>query len=715
MLSIVLVLFLCLVIAGLIHLIQRYRDNAKALAESQSLFKGVFDQSNQYIALLCASGTVVSANEAFQRLYPMMNRFRVSPIWSWKEWVNGDELRDEVNNIPERGTRRFELRVINQLGAQVILDVALKRIETQEDELPQVLFEARDITQRKQTEQKLQRSEAEYRMLYDQQPVMLMTVDRQSRIQSINECVTEWLGYSKRELLGHKVTDFYRDEASSPYELVSLRSQSDDKIWRREICYVNMYNEEIWIRESIRTTQIKSQLMLVGEDITEHRRMESMLRHQALRDPLTDLYNRNHFERILTEKLRSVSEEGATHTLFYIDLDQFRVINDTLGHEAGDSALKFTAGKLLNLLPEGAVIARLGGDEFAIINSECDEECALEIGEKILNELNQAELHWNRVRMSLACSIGIRVLDRSVSSPQQAHAQADTACYAAKDKGRARLHVYRQDDEEVLRREREMAFVNQIHAAVAEDRFEIYAQPIMPVAGVDHDRLYFEVLVRLRGADGQMVPNGQFIPAAERYNIAHLIDTTVVRKTLQWFEDNPACVEQIGMISINLSGNSMANDAFVEFLVTSIKNSNVPSECLCLEVTETAAISNMSDAIKVLTALKNLGCSIALDDFGSGLSSFGYLRELPIDLVKIDGQFVCGIHKDDTDYMIVRAIQDLAHQMGKKTVAEFVENEEILHRLEQLGVDYAQGYHLGRPQPMSSLLAVACDEAEVTA
>ncbi|ODA33478.1 diguanylate cyclase [Veronia pacifica] len=710
--SVLLVLFLCLVIAGLIYLIQQYRHNAKALAESQALFKGVFDQSNQFIALLAEDGVVISANEAFYCLYPMWNRFKTSPIWTWKEWLNADELKKEIVAIKDTGTRRFEVRILSQLDTEVILDVALKSVEAPDDNRHQVLFEARDITQRKLTEQKLQRSEAEYRMLYDQQPVMLLTIDRQSRIQSINECVTEWLGYAKRELLGHKVTDFYRDEVSSPYELVTKRSQSGDKIWRREICYVNCYDEEIWIRESIRTTQVKSQLLLVGEDITNHRRMESMLRHQALRDPLTDLYNRNHFERILTEKLRSVNEEGLTHALFYIDLDQFRVINDTLGHEAGDKALKFTARKLLSLLPDEAIVARLGGDEFAIICSDCDDQEALEIGHHVLEQLNETELYWNRVRMSLACSIGVRLLDRSVSSPQQAHAQADTACYAAKDKGRARLHVYRQDDEEVLRREREMAFVNQIHSALSEDRFEIYAQPIVPVADNRNGKMYFEILVRLRDEHGDMVPNGLFIPAAERYNIAHLIDAEVVRKTLRWFQENPEYVERIGMISLNLSGRSMVNDGFVSLLMSSIKSSVIPSENLCFEVTETAAISNMSDAIEVLTSLKALGCSIALDDFGSGLSSFGYLRQLPIDLVKIDGQFVCGIDEDETDFLIVKAIQELAHQMGKKTVAEFVESREILSRLETLGVDYAQGYHLGRPQPMVSLVKSAFPEIE---
>ncbi|WP_394213095.1 EAL domain-containing protein [Enterovibrio calviensis] len=693
-----------LIIAGLAKQMNKQKKGERELAQSRALFKGVFDQSHQYIALLDYQGRVVSANGAFQRIFPQWETRESMPLWHWSDWLSGDRLKLHIESLIEGQTSRFEACLLSEQQNEVILDVALKALPDHSDADAQILFEARDVSQRKLAEQKLQRSEVEYRMLYEQQPVMLLTIDHQSRIQSVNQCATEWLGFSKRHMLGHKVTDFYADDSPPPRSLLGSSNRQRFGIWRRETRYRTSDGQERWIRESVRSTQVQSQLLLVGEDITENRRMEQQLRYQAQHDFLTGLLNRSHFEMCLVDALNSASDERFTHAMFYIDLDQFRVINDTVGHEAGDEALKQTAQALRELLPTGATLARLGGDEFAVICYQCDEEQALAQGKQILDSLSEMDFYWNNSRLALSCSVGIRMLDKTAGTPQQVHAQADTACFAAKHDGRSRVHLYRPDDEELRRHEREMAFVNKIHAALAEDRLEVYAQPIVSVSSKLREKLYFEVLVRMRDREGNYVAPGLFIPAAERYNMAHLIDKRVIEKTLGWFERNPEYVNEIAMISINLSGRSMSDEGFIAFLLDALNSSNVPSSSICLEITETAAIGNLTDAIELFTKLKQLGCTIALDDFGSGLSSFGYLKRLPVDIIKIDGQFVRDIAEDETDYAMVRAIHELATQMGKKTVAEFVENEAILTRLKSLGVDYAQGYHFSMPKPMELLI-----------
>ena len=702
-----LVLLSMLIIFGTKRQIKFQRRTQRKMAQNKSMYEAVFVQSHQVIALLDDRGRVVSTNEAFRRLFPQWQTRNFLPLQRWPEWVNQDRLKMHINNLVEGQSSHFEISLLSEFQHELHLDVAIKALPNHSRAKGQLLFEAREITQRKIAEQKLQRSELEYRMLYEHQPVILMTLDHQSRIQSVNQSACDWLNLSKQELLGHRVSDFYDETTLSPQQLLE---QAGGDIARREIKYHGK-DLSIWIRETIRSTPVKSQCLLVGEDISEQRRMEKQLRFQAEHDCLTGLFNRTRFEQQLDTALNDARLHQVTHALFYIDLDQFRVINDTMGHTAGDEALKQVASQLKAVLPSDAILARISGDEFAIICFQCDEQQAQILGQQILSQIIGMDFYWKNQRLLLSCAIGVRMLDDKYCLPQQAHTQANTACFAAKQEGSGRMQFYRFEDQELKRHEREMHFVNQIHNALEEDRIEVFAQPIVPVSAFQSDKLYFEVLVRMRGQDGQTISPGDFIPAAERYNLAHLIDRRMVEKTLHWFEQYPQQLCKIGMISINLSGRSMSDQDFIEFLLARLNKTSVPCEIICLEITETAAIGNLTDAIAFCQQLKSLGCTIALDDFGSGLSSFGYLKNLPVDIIKIDGQFVRDIVEDETDFAMVRAIHQLASQMGKKTVAEFVENQQILDRLEQLGVDYAQGYFFSTPKPLGVLMEQSILEA----
>ncbi|WP_254659671.1 ABC transporter substrate binding protein [Salinivibrio sp. SS2] len=678
--------------------VRQLRRSESALMRHRAMLKGVFDQSNQFIALLDGNGILLSGNSSFNQLVDVTRQYQARPLWFWPIWRNPARLESHLKLTETTQPRRFEL-CLSEAHREVILDVAVKSFPGEAGQ-PRILFEARDITQRKHTEEKLQRSEIEYRMLYEQQPVILLTVDQQARIQSINQYAAELFGYNKSSLLGHKITELYAEQHEPPHRMVRRPQDNDEQLWRREIPYRSKKGQTLWVRETVRAMHTQAQILVVGEDITAHREMESQLMYQAHHDYLTGLYNRSYFEQKLADALVQAREDDQCHAMFYIDMDQFKLINDTAGHEAGDEALKQVALIVSHHLPSGAVLSRLGGDEFGVLVYHCDATRAVSWGKSLLAALARSEFFWHDSRMRLECSLGIRLLDRTAGSPQQVHAQADTACYAAKDEGRNRLHLYHPDDEELKRREQEMAYVSHIHEAIAADRFEVYAQRIVNISGAPQRKLYMEVLVRIRDTQGGWISPGLFIPAAERYNMAHQLDTVVVKKTLAWFAAHPDQVDKLGMVSINLSGRSIAQKEFVQFLVHAIKDSVIPSRRICLEITETAAISNMTSAMDLFSRLKALGCFIALDDFGAGISSFGYLKRLPVDIVKIDGQFVRDIAKDDTDFAMVKAINDLAKQMGKKTVAEFVENSEILEKLRLLGVDYAQGYHFSVPAPL---------------
>ncbi|KHT61809.1 diguanylate phosphodiesterase [Photobacterium gaetbulicola] len=701
------------VIALLVMMIRRLRKGEQRLQQSRALFEGVFDQSFQFIGIFDRSGMLVSGNLA---LHELVGRAVVKydrPLWRWFCWSPEAALKLSRAVAQARSQPvRMEIDIQSQEDGSRMLDIVIKRMPADQSGEVQLLLEARDVTARHQMEEKLREREASYRLLYEQQPVMLLTVDRQSRIQSVNQFAADLLGYSKRDLLGHKIASFYDGDEPVPQCYISSALDSaGHRVWRRQLRYCCADGRTVWIRETIRQAQNR-QLLVVGEDISSTRELEEQLAYQACHDYLTDLYNRNHFEQSLEKALAESRERQAQHAMLYIDLDQFKIINDTAGHEAGDEALKQVALMLQEITPARAVLARLGGDEFAVILTDCQLAEAVAFGREILQLLEASEFYWQTARFSFSASIGLRMIDETAGSTQQVHAQADTACYAAKDEGRNRLHVYHPDDEELRRRELEMECVSLLRRALSEQRLELYAQPIAPLCSSSQGH-HYEILVRIRNDDGEMISPGLFMPAAERYNLAHRIDRYVVCAVIDWLEANPGAVDALDMCAVNLSGQSIGDRDFVHFLQDKIRHSSIPAHKLCLEITETAAIGNMSEAIRSFTLLKELGCRISLDDFGSGLSSFGYLKRMPVDIIKIDGMFVRDIADDEVDFAMVKAINELAKKMGKQTVAEFVENEAILAKLGELGVDYAQGYLFGRPQPLPQLVAQLSPSEEV--
>ncbi len=440
--------------------------------------------------------------------------------------------------------------------------------------------------------------------------------------------------------------------------------------------------------------------------------------YQASHDELTGLINRREFERHLEYLIELATSDECEHALFYMDLDQFKIINDTCGHLAGDEFLRQLAVIMKAKLRKTDVLARLGGDEFGILLMDCPLDKAADIGEALRSAVEHFHFFWEGRTFTAGISIGIVSVKSNGMNPAMALSTADTACYMAKEAGRNRVHTATIDDQEIIRHRGEVKLVTRIKEALEQDRFCLYYQPVVPTGQVQALAGRVEILVRMIAPDDSLVQPGSFIPSAERYNLMTDIDRWVVMHALGWLEAQLP-VGDPPVFMINLSGQSLSDKQLLSDIVDRLYVSTVKPAQLCFEITETAAVSNLSSATEFMETLKALGCQFALDDFGSGLSSFTYLKRLPVDYLKIDGSFVREIVNDPISSAMVKSINDIGHVMGKLTIAEFVEDAAILEEVKSLGIDFAQGYGIARPKPLDdlrlidsspTLLRAACDK-----
>ena len=449
-----------------------------------------------------------------------------------------------------------------------------------------------------------------------------------------------------------------------------------------------------------------SGVVLVFHDVSELRSLAHMTYH-ATHDSLTGLINRREFEKRVNQALDYARYREKRYALCYLDLDNFKVVNDTCGHVAGDELLKQLTLTLRVVLREGDTLSRIGGDEFGILFSGCSIASARRLAEKIRRQVEDFRFVWEDKSFRVGASIGLVPVTAESGTISDVLSAGDSACYVAKENGRNRIHVYKTTDAAMLERRGQIQWVQRIHEMLEKDRFRLYFQaiaPIGPIAG-EHNKLHGEVLVRMLDDDGSLIGPDAFIPAAERYSLMGAIDFWVVKNTLETLSRDIDYVQnRVSACSINLSGQSLSDDRFTSSLAKMIEDMDIPPELLCFEITETAVISNLSNATRLIDTLRAMGCQFALDDFGVGLSSFGYLKSLAVDYLKLDGCFIKNMTRDSTDYAMVHAINYVGQTLRIKTIAEFVENRETLEALREIGVDYAQGYGIAKPLPLEDAL-----------
>ncbi len=545
----------------------------------------------------------------------------------------------------------------------------------------------------------------------------VIATDEHGRIEYLNPVAERLTGWPLAEAAGRALAQVFRvvDETSrqpavDPAAALLAqqpRAEARDPRLQESSILVARDGREIYVSDSAapirdNTGRIRG-VVLVFHDISEQRELAREMSYRASHDALTGLPNRPEFDSCLQRELASAHDTGAVHTLLYIDLDQFKIVNDACGHSVGDELLRQIAALLRRCVRTGDTLARLGGDEFGVILSHCEAEPAHDIAQSICEQIDAFRFVHEGRRYRIGSSIGIVPLDRRWPSAAAILQAADVACYTAKELGRNRVHAYADSEGAALASQGLMRWATRLQEAIEENRFVLFCQRIAalrPDAGAAH----YEILVRMIDEHGALVLPGAFMPAAERYQLVGRIDRWVLHNVLDWLREHDASLDAVGMLAINLSGHSIGDRGFHRYAEDILRESGVDGRRICFEVTETATIANMGDATRFFAAMRALGCRFALDDFGSGLSSFGYLKTLPVDFLKIDGQFVRDAHADALDQATVRCIRDLARVVGKQTIAEWVESAEVLALMRAMDIDFAQGYAVHRPEPIDAIL-----------
>jgi diguanylate cyclase (GGDEF)-like protein/PAS domain S-box-containing protein len=542
----------------------------------------------------------------------------------------------------------------------------------------------------------------------------VITTDICGKVTYLNPVAETMTGWASVEARGHPLQEVFKilhpqteENTLNPIELI-LQNKTHGGLALHTVL-IQRSGSTFYIEDSatpLRDPQGKIiGAVLIFHDVTQAREMAAQMTFQASHDALTGLIDRREFEKRLLLALLSGKQDSKQHTLLYLDIDHFKIVNDTGGHIAGDELLKKITSILQGQLRTNDTLARVGGDEFGLLLEGCPTQPALRVAELLRQSVQEFNFIWKEKVFHLGISIGLVTFGNGSETLPDILQMADAACYLAKDKGRNRVQIYTAEDARLAQRSGEMGWVGRIQKALNEERFVLYTQKISPLANNCDEGEHYEMLLRMQDEDGTLVPPMTFIPAAERYGLMPQLDRWVITTAFTQYERRHPPGKARGTCAINLSGASICDENFYEFVVAQLDRYKVPPDGVCFEITETSAIANLAQATVLVGRLKELGCRFSLDDFGSGMSSFAYLKHLPVDYLKIDGGFVKDMVDDPIDHAMVEAINHIGHVMHIKTIAEFVENDAILNALEKIGVDYAQGYGIEKPRLSELLLS----------
>jgi len=575
-----------------------------------------------------------------------------------------------------------------------------------------ILLALQDITKRKQTEQALYQEKEQALVTLQSIGEAVITMDKDGYIQYLNpiaERLTDWQQSLAKgqpiDMVVKLVNEISSEHTLNPIALCLHRQETININDNLALISRNGHQYSIELTTAIIRDESDnvSGLVLAFKDVSNQRRLSQELSYQATHDVLTGLVNRREFEDRLSRAIKASSETINHHVLCYLDLDQFKIVNDTAGHRAGDELLKQISQLIKENIRSRDTLARIGGDEFGLILENCPLDKANDIVETLIDELRSYRFVWQDDIFTVGLSVGIAPITEDISSSEHLLSRADLACYTAKEQGRNRSHIFDDSNGEPAQKYSEILRAAGLSSALEKDQFRLFCQPIYSIKQGERNISSYEILVRLVDDNGELIMPGSFIPAAERYGLMADLDRWVIKNTLKQFSQCHG-EKTNTRIAINLSGNSLNDDGLLEYVESQFNEFSVNPDNICFEITETAAVHNISRAIEFINALKSKGCSFALDDFGSGLSSFSYLQKLPINYLKIDGSFVRDIATNAVDRAMVVAINEIGHTMGINIIAEYAESEAVIDELKLIGVDYAQGYALQRPVDLATVL-----------
>ena len=625
-------------------------------------------------------------------------------------------LTDYLLVDPEPSARLVLLGARLAAGAALLIlaGITLQRLFAQRHALEEALEASEerlvsslsDIQKRRQAEALLAEEKERAQVTLASIADAVVTVDTAGRIEFLNPVAERLTGWSLAEARQRPVAEVFAvvDEATgAPIADPVARALTDGAIVEADGNVVLLCRgaESIAIDYSVAPIRDRSAsivgAVLVIQDMSRERQYAARLSNLASHDALTGLLNRREFEQRVRAIVDHREGDEGQHAVLYLDLDQFKVVNDTSGHAAGDELLRQVGALLRPRLREGDVLARLGGDEFGVLLPHCPPVPALRIAEALRKAIVDFRFAWKNRSFTIGVSIGLVNLAEGPHTLASVLSAADAACYLAKDKGRNRVQVYRPEDSEVTLRRGEMEWVHRLHRALAEDRLCLFSQPMRAMHSPGTDARHEELLVRLIDEQNELIPPIAFIPAAERYHLMPSIDRWVIRTAFRVLAEQRAAGQSLGTYAINISGTSIGDDQFLDYVRESFARFRIPHAAICFEITETTAVTSLSKAADFIGALREPGCRFALDDFGVGVSSFTYLKQLPVDYLKIDGSFVKNMLHDPVDAAMVEAIHRIGRVMGKQTIAESVETTATLEALRSVGVDFAQGNAIAPP------------------
>lgn len=662
------------------------------LGEQESYLQAIFKHAAETIIVSNDNGKIVLFNPAAEKLF-------------------GYKTKDIAHNsiskllpliVDEEGKPimiedKIESQAMRHDGYSVPIKLNISKLRMNDRICYAYLVQ--DISKRKAAEALLQNAEDRYRTLVETAHDLVWSMNTDGHWTYLNNAVTQIYGYELKEMIGHHFSQFQAPVSHAQDKRALKRLLLGDELVQYETLLKHKDGTQRHISFNAKPIYDEKDNIVsisgTARDITDQKAYENELTYQSQHDTLTGLLNRRYFHQELTRVIARVARSGMECALLYIDLDQFKYINDTLGHAAGDTLLIECTNLLQKHTRDGDLLARFGGDEFTILLYNIAPSKAQSVAENLRDLFDKYRFYQKGKAYNVTCSIGLSIIDNNISSPDDALSRADLACNVAKTHGRNCVHISSKRDEEKMGMSEDMGWAARVRDSYENDKFQLMYQPIYSIA--DKNVNDYEVLLRIPLSDGGMILPGGFIPAAERFGLIHHVDRWTVRKaimTLTELNNNG----HHARFAINLSGRAFEDHELLPLIANLLKETGLDPQLLTFEITETEAIENLTSATSFICKLKDLGCQFALDDFGSGFSSFNYLKNLPVDILKIDGSFVQALNKTHVDQAMVQSMNQIAHALGKKTIAEFVENSDTLSLLESYGVDYAQGYFLGRPQ-----------------
>ena len=672
----------------------------RRLGEQETHMRAVVETAAEGIIVVNDKGLIETFNPAAEKLFGYLaSEIRQQPLkWLLPELVNTENMLTPIDE--ER-----EVEGLHRNGAAMQLSVRVSEMHINGQRLFTCLVA--DITRRKATEAQLRDAENRYRDLVETAHDLVWTLDSEGRFTYLNRACTAIYGYSSDEMMQRRIHEF-RSPEHAPVDEEAIDDLLSGRLAQAqfETVHLDTDGKPHFLSFSAKThldeTGSVIQVSGTARDITEQKAFQHQLSYHAEHDSLTGLFNRNYFQQELERTVARVARSGSACALFYIDLDQFKYINDTLGHAAGDRLLVDVATLLSSHVRDGDLLARFGGDEFTLLLYNIDKRAVMTVAENFRNLCDDYKFVEEETTRNIACRIGVTMIDQSVTSAEDAHSHADLACNMAKQQGRNRAKLYNPADSDKAGMAADMGWAARVREMLEHDRFKLVYQPIVSTS--DGHVLDYEVLVRMISEDGKVILPGGFMPAAERFGLIHSVDRWIVERAIRQLATLHTQGRQASF-SINLSGRAFEDASLLPLIQNLLEDTGLEPTWVTFEITETAAIANLAAAEEFIGALKDIGCQFALDDFGSGFSSFAYLKHLPVDKLKIDGGFVKGMAHSTVDQAMVESMNQIAHALGKETIAECVENEETLQILREMGVDRAQGNYIGRPR--EALISIA--------